>query len=106
MRGELGRYSGQCWTFTATFIRFGMRMSFGKPVQTVLLYNIKDGRGELMADHIWIGEARLFRVLNLMSGQHVKFSARVEMYFRKSGTLDYRFVLPRWVRVIDDKITD
>jgi hypothetical protein len=82
VREELARDDGLRGSFTGTFERIGVKTSFGYTKKTVLLKDIKDSRGTLVADHLWFNLTKGFEALGLQPGDSVRFDARVKEYIK------------------------
>jgi len=91
MLGKRGRYKGK-------FVRTGIRPVPGGYIGTILLIDVKDTDNRLVASHIWFDALRCFRQINLMYGDIVAFSARVEPY-SKNNYEDFRFSCPKNVHL-------
>ena len=91
MLGKRGRYKGK-------FVRTGIRPVNGGYIQTVLLIDVQDTEGRLVASHVWFDALRCFRKINLMYGDMIAFSARVEPY-SKGNYEDYKFARPKDVHL-------
>jgi hypothetical protein len=48
----------------------------------------------LVAGHVWFDALRCFRKINIVYGDIITFSARVEPY-SKQNTFDYKFARPK-----------
>jgi len=82
VRKELKKLDEVRSTFTGTFVRIGTRTSFGHPKQTLLLLDVKDGTGKVVTDHLWFNLTKGFAELALVSGDTVRFDARVKEYVK------------------------
>jgi len=89
--GKRGRYKGK-------FVRTGIRPTSKGYIQTVLLIDVHDNEGRLVASHCWFDALECFRRINLMYGDIVAFSARVEPY-SKGNYMDYKFSCPKHVHL-------
>ncbi|MDR3707168.1 MAG: hypothetical protein P4L33_02625 [Capsulimonadaceae bacterium] len=105
MRKELEQIEGIRTTFTAEFVRTGLRNNWhGYPEQTVLLANVRDGTGKLLTDHHWFKMTQGFRALGTLSeGDKIQFDGRVDSYVKgyvdprnyiDDRTIDYRISRP------------
>ena len=105
MRVKLKEKNHERGTFTGIFQRFGIKNSFGYTKQTILLTNIQDTDGILVADHLWFTMGKQFAQLRLQTGDKVKFNARIKSYrkgykgyrddvFGKPVTVDYKLSHP------------
>jgi hypothetical protein len=104
MRTELKELDGKRGLFYGTFQRRGYHWSWrAEEVETILLENILDEEGNLVADHIWVNDVTVFRGLDLAEYIQVSFYARVKEYMRgylgrrksqydKRMSLDYTLV--------------
>lgn len=88
MRKELQKIKEIRASFTGTFERIGTKSSFGYLKQTVLLKDIKDSAGKIVADHLWFNLTKGFASLGLSQGDTVTFDARVKKY--EKGYKGYR----------------
>lgn len=82
MREKLSRIKGSRGTFSGTFVRFGIKRGFKGPERTVLLKDVKDETGEVVADHLWFNLTQGFDSLNLIEGDEVEFDARAKEYVK------------------------
>ena len=80
MREKLKRIERERAAFTGTFERVGTKSSYGYTKRTVLLVNVKNAAGEVVADHLWFNMTRGFEGLGLVRGDTVRFDARVKRY--------------------------
>ena len=68
-------------TFSGRFVRFGKKPGWeGRILKTVLLENIYDASGVFICDHLWFNFTKAFGALKLVSGDMVRFDARVKSY--------------------------
>ena len=74
-------------TFTAEFVRFGIKNGWTGDVPTVLFKNVKLG-DRIVCDHLWFTCGKQFDALGLQIGDIVEFSARVVSYIK--GYMGYR----------------
>ncbi len=82
MREKLSRIKGSRGTFSGTFVRFGIKNGFKGPERTVLLKDVKDENGQVVADHLWFNLTKGFKSLNLIEGDEVEFDARAKEYIK------------------------
>ena len=68
-------------TFTAEFVRFGVKNGWKGDVPTVLFKDIKLGEKDV-CDHLWFTCGKQFDSLGLQAGDRVEFSARVSSYVK------------------------
>lgn len=82
MRQELAKRQGERATFRGVFARYGEKRGWeGRTERAVLLRDIRDAEGELVADHIWLNYTRAIESLgDLVEGDIVQFDARVTEY--------------------------
>jgi hypothetical protein len=96
MRDSLAVLGNVRSTFTGTFERRGCKASFRH--QTVLLLDIRDSGGVLVADHLWFNRAKGFCALgNLRPRDVLRFDARVREYkkgYRGRRATDYKLSYP------------
>ncbi len=84
MREELEQIDGERLKFVGTFKRFGRKRDYkGNFVNTVLLINVKDENGKLVADHLWFNNTKRFQKLGILKhGDKIEFYARVKEYYK------------------------
>lgn len=99
--------------FSATFRRFGTKLGYNGGVETtVLLVEIKDSQGNLVAGHLWFNYTKGFQNLSLKEGDIVQFEARVSDYLKgyisdecvDERTVDYRLSYPTRLKKIEPTI--
>lgn len=79
-RTELATKDGKRETFTGTFSRLGKKRGKSSGA-TILLVDIKDKRGRIVTDHLWITYTKGLAKLNsLFEGDVIQFDARVKVY--------------------------
>lgn len=88
MRVKLKEKNHERGSFTGTFQRFGQKNSYGYMKQTILLTDIQDIDGVIVADHLWFTMGKQFAQLKLQTGDKVKFNARIKSY--RKGYKGYR----------------
>ena len=74
-------------TFTAEFVRYGIKNGWTGDVPTVLFKSIRLG-DKIVCDHLWFTCGKQFDSLNLEIGDIVQFDARVDSYIK--GYMGYR----------------
>ena len=79
---KLRQYEYERHTFTGEFIRFGRCAD--NYMTTVLLQDVKDERGFVVASHIWLNKAKPFYDARLTNGDIVEFRGYV-MRYRKGA---------------------
>lgn len=83
MRAELKKYVGLRFKVFAEVEKFGQKPSFrGPPKTTVLLTNIKDEKGVILTDHLWLTVGKRIERCNLSPGDLVEFEGRVTEYVK------------------------
>ena len=84
MRKELARREEYRGRFSGTFVRVGSKTGYkGRIEQTVLLSDIRDEGGKIVAGHLWFNYTKGFRGLGeLVAGDVVMFDARVKLYIK------------------------
>lgn len=99
MRPELEKYNETRTTFTAVFVRYGLKSSYrGYPKKTLLFRDIKSIDGKIKTDHVWFTITQGFEALGEIAPDTViKFDARVKPYTK--GYVNYR-------ELIDERTTD
>lgn len=80
MRQELKKINGKRSTFTAVVVREGLKRFRHHETKTLLLRDIRDGQGNLVADHLWFNLTKGFEDACLDPGDMVCFDARVKPY--------------------------
>ncbi len=89
MRRKLEEKEGVRDTFTGIFERFGLKSGYKGPLETVLLTNIKDKKGNPICDHLWFNKTKGFSsVEGLKEGDVLEFDARSVLY--EKGYKGYR----------------
>lgn len=74
-------------TFTATFVRFGMKNGYKGPEKTVLLQDVKLD-DKIVCDHLRFNFTKGFQQCNLQEGDVVQFDGRIASY--EKGYKGYR----------------
>lgn len=83
MRFNLEGLEGRRITFTAVFWQYGSFRSFRGTGRTILLKIVKDVKGRILADHIWINYTASFDAVGeFQQGDIVTFDARVAKYIK------------------------
>jgi hypothetical protein len=80
--------------FTGVFVRFGEKNGYKGPMPTILLKNVCDESGKIVADHLWFNLTKGFDALDLKEGETMEFRARVREYVKGYKGRD-------WVRAMD-----
>jgi hypothetical protein len=81
MREQLEKIEDLRTKFTAVFARFGEKSSYrGPPKKTVLLTYVRNYRGDLLTDHVWLNLTAQLAAANLHPGDLIEFHARVKEY--------------------------
>lgn len=108
--GETDRH-----TFTGRFERFGKKRAYKSPIPavTVLLLDVKDAGGNIVADHLWLNYTKGFEACDLCVGDIVQFNARVRVYekgykghryeneFFHPISIDYKLSHPTKISVVE-----
>jgi len=84
-------------TYKATFVRFGKRSNYKYgDKKTILLENVVDNRGFLVADHLWMDCGKQFDKIGLRKGDKFRFDARVKIYVKgyEKDRFDYGLSYP------------
>lgn len=112
MREGLAKRNGLRTLYRGTVVRFGSKPSYrGPAMPTILLRDVTDSRGEVVADHLWFTYGKSFARLDLQPGDVVEFVARAEPYVRgyqgrrddvgdRPLERDYRLSFPTRVRKV------
>jgi len=97
MRKELGKLNGLRGRFRATVKCFGWKKRFRQHEdRTVMLSDIYDENGTLVADHLWLTIGKQLASLKLEEYWMIEFSARVAPYAKGYfGSRDGVFKPPR-----------
>lgn len=105
-RMKLKEIEGMRVVFTGIFERFGQKKSFkGYLKPTILLIDIKDGKGVILTEHLWFNYTNAFRELGeIEKGDVIQFTARVKKYYKgyngyridvyKQHSIDYKLSNP------------
>jgi len=82
MREGLKQIEGVRGVFRATFVRYGTKSAYrGLPPTTILLRDVTDTAGAVVADHLWLVEGVQYKALTpLREGDMVEFRGRVTQY--------------------------
>jgi hypothetical protein len=101
-------------TFAATFERYGRKSGGWAGKVTILLCDVTDAHGHVVADHLWMNETEEFRQLGVLQrGVRIRFDARVKRYVKgyrgeregvegKPVEVDYKLSHPtRVARAVD-----
>lgn len=99
---QLGALYGRRNRFSGTFVRDGLKGAYRGPGydETVLLKDIRDEYGNIVADHLWFNKTKGFEELFLIEGEIVSFDARVDDYLKgyKKDGYDYKLSRPTKVK--------
>lgn len=119
MRTSLQGLDGKRVSMTAVFWKYGTFRGRGCVARTILLKNIRDEQGNILADHVWINYTAGFDSVGVFRpGDVVKFTAQVSSYIKGycgeniEGRLmnpikwDYRLKYPRNVQKIGTMMQD
>ena len=109
MRTRLASRLTERGTFRGTVHRFGTKPGWkGRELRTILLVEVTDDTGAVVADHLWVNDTKALAALALQPGEVVEFQARVTVYTkgyqgRREGVhkpvqRDYRLERPTRVR--------
>lgn len=108
MREELAKQEGRRMLYRARVGRFGSKPAYrGPAVPTILLRDVRDSQGNVVADHLWFMLGKSFSRLDLEAGDVVEFTARAEPYWKgyrgrydedSPRERDYRLSYPTRVR--------
>ncbi|WP_141505091.1 hypothetical protein [Paenibacillus luteus] len=96
MREQLQALEGKRSIFTGEFEKVSGKKEHSGSGPAVLLCNIKDQSGQLLADHLWIEYSQEFEAMKLKRGEQIVFRARVGQYQKgKTGQIvDYKLYYP------------
>ena len=97
-RVDLAENLHQRGTYTATYQG---RSKPGKRPNIMLLFiDITDKSGKIITNHLWFNQTQGFLSLQLIPGDRVQFEARVKIYYRKNGSMDYLLSYPSKVKLL------
>lgn len=97
MRTNLQGLAGRRVTLTAVFRKYGIYRGRGCTGRSILLGQIRDLSGRLLADHIWINYTAGFDAVGeLCRGDIVRFTATVDEYVKgyRGEKIDDRLARP------------
>ncbi len=113
MRTNLQGLAGWRVTLTAIFWQYGTYRGGGCPGRSILLRQVRDRPGRLLADHVWINYTAGFDAAGeLCRGDAVRFTATIDEYVKgyrgdkiddrlaRPPAVDYRLKFPRGVERI------
>jgi hypothetical protein len=106
MRKELAERLVLRSTYRGKLERYGLKP--GGTGTTVLLAQITDLDGKIICDHLWFSLGKDFAALNILPGDTVEFSARVDTYRKgneKRGrpeSVDYKLSYPTKIHKLDN----
>jgi len=110
MKDKLEKYTCKGYQlYSAEYVGYGFKSGGQK---TILLRNISDLNGEIVADHMWIDEIEKFEKFNLRKYEKVKFRAIVRGYrkaYRGKGEKmekDYELVHLKCVELLWPHVSD
>lgn len=82
VRKALKAHQGARCEFTALVARMGSKNGWNGPEPTILLTDIRDPDGRLVADHLWFNVTKAFAALALQPGEKIRFHARAKRYVK------------------------
>lgn len=85
MRQELKNMCGEKHTFTGVVTRIGSRRPYNgsrKNLSTMLLREVRNSKGELVSDHLWLDLVPPFVAVHPSYGAIIQFEGVVESYIR------------------------
>lgn len=88
-RTKMAKNEGKRRVFTGTFARIGKKHG-SKSGATILLTDVKNYRGDIVTEHLWVNYTKgIARLDSLFPGDVLKFKARVKVYkHAKEGIRD------------------
>lgn len=88
-RSRLRKHEFERHSFTAEFIRYGKK-GYDYAIQhtTVLLENVRNSSGQLVASHLWVNGAKPFFEASLCYGDLVRFDGEIIRY-AKGNTINF-----------------
>jgi phage tail tube protein FII len=92
-RYDLGRKVNERGVYTGVYNRHGTKQG---SLLTIMLIDIKDANGKIVANHLWFNLTDRFKSLGkLKQGDQLRFTARVTTYYKNNGRiLDYKLSYP------------
>ena len=109
MRKKLKEIENERQSFTAVYVRTGNKRLKKTCIKdaTVLIKNVKNKEGKVVADHLWIDNIDDFSKLKLATGDVISFSAKARAYLKgswESGKkFDFSLSYPRQAKLIKKK---
>lgn len=96
MRKLLKELEGKRMVFIGDFVKVSGKKEHSGAGPAILVRNIKNQAGQLLADHLWIDYCAEVDALQLQEGEQIIFRARVGQYHKgKKGQLvDYKLHHP------------
>lgn len=79
-RARIYPYTGRRARFTGTFVRYSQKKYETTP--TAILTDVRDHRGELVADHCWFTKVAPFVEVGVVEGDIIAFDACVRLMVR------------------------
>jgi hypothetical protein len=104
MRSELRDRVGRRGQFSGTVSRFGVRTYKGLTAATILFENVRDERGTLVSDHLWMRLSEGFAAHNPAPGDEFYFNARIKRYWKRNPVAGYYDDEP--ARIMDFKLSN
>ena len=112
MRELLKEQHGVRGVFQGQVDRFGAKRAFRGPDQmTLMLKDVKDASGVIVADHLWMVVGARLQALSPQIGDEIVFEARVTEYekgykgYREDAyspiSIDYRLSNPTKIRKVE-----
>ena len=99
MRENLKDMDGRREEFTGIFVRFGSKRGWhGVQQKTILLSNIENRHGKIVAEHIWFAYTQGFAKIDLKERDEISFHVRVKEYCK--GYAGYREEI-QWEKPIE-----
>lgn len=114
MRKALKAREGIRTVYTATCERFGRKTAYkGPPVVTLCMIDVRDSRGERVADHLWFSMCKAWHAAGVKPGDRVQFTATARPYTKgyrgrrdedvPGPSTDWKLAFPGDVRVLCDR---
>lgn len=97
MRTELEGLLGKRIKVSAVFWKYGVYSSYRGVGRTILLRDVRNVRGRLIASHVWINYTASFDAVGeFRQGDRVEFDARIDRYFKGyiGEQIDFRLSHP------------
>lgn len=116
MREELERREGERDLYLARIERYGTKRGVYGSVETILLRDVTDASGEIVADHLWLTVGAGLRQLAARAGEFIEFRATASAYRKgyrgnrdidaPAPSIDYKLANARKLRRLDADLVE